>query len=452
MSTTLTHSHVYNGKRRCLTGKMPIQHHQALKQIHREARLNSVGLVPDHEVIHVGVVFHVLTPVTSRTFQDAMDACQPILHSMKAGFGHAFSPMHNLEDIENGPLLRYDPMHSELFARYKKLAYSPNLDFVMAQKPRLYYIPFAHKHSGSDTQDMDYWDHLLKLEMAPAYDPEHLYNIWIVMDIKSVLLGYGNFPKINPTSKDIALDGFVYFLSGPPYDLHFTAVHESGHVWALNHLFNHDDRTGEYEDGIEDTPYQDVPDFGPMFFKSQKWPHSVDPRGNKSYHLLMNYMNYVDDKCMFMFTRGQCRKIRDTALTVRSGWNLQSSEAMALRGGSAWISARLMDKKRIKDTLEPLVPKKEVPKEESKIDLKEQKTIVVANDFQTTHDPFPFRPKYIPPERRFPGKTTKLPETKLSTFGGVLDLCGSLCDTSTWCIRKLDSTGKMISALSFACC
>ena len=88
MSSTLTHSHVYNGKRRCLTGKMPQEHHNALKEIHREARLNSV-LVPDHEIISIGTVFHVFTPITTRTFQDAVDACQLIQHAMNSGFSHA---------------------------------------------------------------------------------------------------------------------------------------------------------------------------------------------------------------------------------------------------------------------------------------------------------------------------------------------------------------------------
>src|SRR5579872_2356726 len=58
----------------------------------------------------------------------------------------------------------------------------------------------------------------------------------------------------------------------------------------------------------------------------------------------MNYMNYVDDSCMFSFTYGQAKKIRQTALTVRSKWNLEDSQVEGLRGGSPWVSVRITSK------------------------------------------------------------------------------------------------------------
>ena len=333
------HYQIINGKRRCHTNRMSHEQHEAVKA-HREARM-ALSNDDSNQRLFIGVVFHVLTPLTTRTQEEITSICKEILIVMNSGFSHSISPIQNIKSIEKGHLLTYDSSHWGIYEKQKQLSGSPNMEFLMAQKPLLSYIPFAHKHSGSDTKDMDYWDRLLKLQVSPAVDPRHLYNIWIVMDIKSVLLGYGNFPKVNFSEEDMSMDGFVYFLSPAPYDLHITAIHESGHVWGLNHLFNHDDITGQYDDGVEDTPYQDFPDFGPIWWQSQQWPFSVEKEKSKSYHLLMNYMGYVDDKCMYSFTKGQSHKIRHNALTVRSLWNLESSQVDGLRGGSPWVGVRL---------------------------------------------------------------------------------------------------------------
>lgn len=448
-ATRLLHSHVNNGKRRCLNRKMAVDQHLALREVHDQARQARLNVVSDDEILYIGVRFRVLTPDTNRTFSDALSVCQSILNMMNGAFGNKISPLHDTKSIERGALLDYHPHHRDIYEKQKQLAGSPNLQFLMAGSPTLDYVPSAHKHSGCDVKDMDYWDQLLKLQIAPAIDGEHLYNIWIVMDVKSVLLGYGNFPKVNPTPRDIALDGFVYFISGPPYHLHVTSVHESGHVWGLNHLFNHDEKTGEYEDGIEDTPYQDVPDFGPVWFKKEKWPSSVDKRtGEKSFHLLSNYMNYVDDDCMYCFTGGQARRIRDTALTVRAPWNLEKSQVEGLRGGSPWVSVRLSNPYTA-STASPCTPStnKDQKKE------RKQKNVLLPLTTQTT--PFPFKRRYVAPEHTLkykPGKNPQLPETSLNTFGGVWDLCGSLFGVVSSATRMVDTTGKTLAALSFACC
>src|SRR5439155_16004978 len=130
-------------------------------------------------------------------------------------------------------------------------------------------------------------------------EPATLYNIWVVLDVNTVLLCYGNFPKTKPTHHDIRMDGFVYFTSPAPYDLHFTAIHETGHWFAINHPFCHDANKNDYDDNVDDTPYQTAPDFGNVWEKSAPWPSS-EKNGYTFYHGLPNFMNYVDDSCMFM--------------------------------------------------------------------------------------------------------------------------------------------------------
>lgn len=445
MSIVEGHFHVYNGKRRCITSRMQVDHHNALRDIHRAARLNPQAFVSDDEILTIGVVFHLLTPNTSRELNDLTLTAHKILAMMNAGFGHGISPLHDLHAIEHGEFLQ-DGANREIYHRHKAVAYAPHVHFTMAGPPNMYYIPLAPRHSGSDVADMDKWDQLLKLQTAPARDPKQLYNIWVVFDIKSVLLGYGNFPKVEPTQQDLSLDGFVYFISPEPYHMHATAVHETGHVYGLQHPFNHTN-TDEYDDEIDDTPPQNVPDFGPVWSRKSKWPTSlVKKSGLYSHHNLSNWLNYVDDSCMFMFTKGQCQRIRETALTVRSNWNLTSAQVAGLQGGSPWAS-RLTTGLTV-PIVQTLVQTNPTTTRRKNLDQK-AKTF-----FITQHTAFPFQRKYsaTAANSKFKPKKIHIPETSLSTFGGMMDLCGSLAGLATSTYHTLDTAGKMASALSFSCC
>lgn len=483
-----SHFHTYNGKRRCITPRMSIDQHQTLRDVHRAARTSTPhAFAPDHEVLYVGVQFHFLTPNQKATPRDVMDKAHDIIHMMNAGFSHLISPLHNLHKIEHGDFLQ-DSHNRKIYHQHKKLAGSPNIHFLMVGPPELKYIPYAHKHTGTDSADMDYWDNLAKVQVAPARDPVSYYHIWVIGGIKSVLLGYGNFPKVNPTSEDLAMDGFVYFLSPAPYDMHATAVHESGHVFGLNHVFNHDEKSGCYDDGIDDTPPQNAPDFGPVWFRSNKWPSSMSlPNGHKAYHNISNFMNYVDDNCMFMFTVGQCRKMRDTLQTVRSSWILSQSQVDALR--NPWSSSRLKmdteaDQKQQQpqnDQVESLnkpgnntvnanIPRNSVTaaaarnksNKSDEIDMnpvteddkstkieespKSLSSEIKTNNLKTLDPPFAFKR-----QRKFVSAPHQKPKHS-DLASPMYDLYSSLVKNTTSISKTIDTTGKFFSALSFACC
>ncbi len=86
-----------------------------------------------------------------------------------------------------------------------------------------------------------------------------------------------------------------------------TLTHEFGHYFELDHVF------GTYagcssDDGIADTPPQDEPTFStgtPMAF-----PHydNCSPSGNGI--MFMNFMDYVDDAEMMLFTKGQVARMQ----------------------------------------------------------------------------------------------------------------------------------------------
>ena len=137
-----------------------------------------------------------------------------------------------------------------------------------------------------------------------ATDPEHKLNIWVCNLAK--YLGFAYYPG----TISAPLDGAVLLYSAfgsrakypagtyiNDYDLGRTATHEVGHWLNLIHIWGDDGSSCLGSDEVGDTPNQASLNFGcPVF------PHiSCDNQGDMS----MNYMDYTDDACMFMFTKGQ---------------------------------------------------------------------------------------------------------------------------------------------------
>ncbi|WP_289884786.1 M43 family zinc metalloprotease [Janthinobacterium sp. SUN118] len=139
-----------------------------------------------------------------------------------------------------------------------------------------------------------------------AWPSDTYLNIW-VCQLGGGLLGYAQFP-----GGPAATDGVVVLQSAfgtvgtaaPPFHLGRTATHEVGHWLNLNHIWG-DDGTGcSGTDNVADTPNQGGPNTGQPSF-----PHvscSNGPNGD----MFMNYMDYVDDPAMFMFTTGQVARMQ----------------------------------------------------------------------------------------------------------------------------------------------
>ncbi|MEO6348248.1 MAG: T9SS type A sorting domain-containing protein [Aquaticitalea sp.] len=88
-----------------------------------------------------------------------------------------------------------------------------------------------------------------------------------------------------------------------PYNLGRTLTHELGHFLNLRHTFGNGDGCGTDDDGIADTPKVGLPTYGCPAIGS------VDGcvAGEKA--LTMDYMDYVNDACMYIFTKGQATVI-----------------------------------------------------------------------------------------------------------------------------------------------
>jgi hypothetical protein len=144
---------------------------------------------------------------------------------------------------------------------------------------------------------------------SDAVDPENNLNIWVCNLAK--YLGYAYYPGITPERDGVVCLYSAFGRTGTllsPYDKGRTATHEVGHYLNLRHIWG-DATCGT--DLVDDTPQHNTSNFGCPSF-----PHYSTCAGNPV-EMTMNYMDYTDDACMFMFSNGQ--KSRMLALFAAGG-------------------------------------------------------------------------------------------------------------------------------------
>ncbi len=84
-----------------------------------------------------------------------------------------------------------------------------------------------------------------------------------------------------------------------PYTLGRTLTHELGHYLLLDHIWG---GGCNVDDGVADTPSQDDENYGCPAI-------GITSCGSKD--MFMNYMDYVDDACMYMFSAGQATRMEN---------------------------------------------------------------------------------------------------------------------------------------------
>jgi hypothetical protein len=186
-----------------------------------------------------------------------------------------------------------------------------------------------------NNDDMDEKNILVKEKHSPSIKPDTYLNIWVVDGLGGGLLGYATFPWDSIEPGKLKHDGVVIekatFGAHPvsaQYNQNKTVIHEVGHWTGLYHTFQQGthntldarsifDYSGdgkinlqeESGDCIADTPDQDVPTYGNPIAENSPWPCTIEGK-IKSWHMWMNFMDYSDDECMFMFTVDQVNKMR----------------------------------------------------------------------------------------------------------------------------------------------
>jgi hypothetical protein len=137
-----------------------------------------------------------------------------------------------------------------------------------------------------------------------AWPTTRYLNMW-VCTLGDGLLGYAQFPGGPARTDGIVILNKAFGTSGTaaaPFNLGRTTTHEIGHWLNLRHIWADTvDCTGT--DHVADTPNAAMPNHGKPTF-----PH-VSCENGPNGDMFMNYMDYVDDAAMFMFSVGQATRM-----------------------------------------------------------------------------------------------------------------------------------------------
>lgn len=127
-------------------------------------------------------------------------------------------------------------------------------------------------------------------------------NIW-ACNLGQGLLGYAQFPGGKTATDGVVILYSAFGRTGTlinTYNKGRTATHEVGHWMNLRHIWG-DANCGD--DLVADTPPAAAANYG-----CPNYPKLTTCAGGKA-EMTMNYMDYTDDACMYMFTNGQKNRI-----------------------------------------------------------------------------------------------------------------------------------------------
>lgn len=143
--------------------------------------------------------------------------------------------------------------------------------------------------------------------IAPT-NPTTELNMWCC-NLGGGILGYAQFPGGPSATDGVVIDDNAFGNTGTvsaPYNKGRTATHEVGHWLNLRHIWG-DASCGN--DLVNDTPTQQTANYGCPAFPHKTCSNNGD--------MTMNYMDYTDDACMYMFSAGQ--KTRMQAIFATGG-------------------------------------------------------------------------------------------------------------------------------------
>lgn len=210
------------------------------------------------------------------------------------------------------------PVYQSRYNEYRSRLGDANIKFSLA---KIEYNPVKAQTSSN----LAVLDRNVK-GVSPAVTPECRLNIWIA-DFDNGLLGFAQFPwEFDEDTKDydgvlVSKGTFGQNASFSEFNMNKTLTHEIGHWLGLYHTFQQTFNYGggnfgasaaeKIGDCVADTPPQESATYGNPFSSPFVWPNGEA--------MFFNFMDYVDDKAMFMFTRDQSLKIREMIHMYRPG-------------------------------------------------------------------------------------------------------------------------------------
>jgi hypothetical protein len=214
------------------------------------------------------------------------------------------------ENISDAQVQSQIDVLNEDFRKLNSDAASTPAEFTPVDTEIQFTLSYINRKSTTKTS----WgtnDAMKKLSQGgiDPVDPANNLNMWIC-NIGGGILGYAQFPGGPAATDGVVFSpqycgsidkqpvGQTFYLSAP-FDKGRTATHEIGHYLNLRHIWG--DGNCSADDFVSDTPLAAAPNYGCPAYPSK----SCTSNGGFTSDMFMNYMDYSDDACMFMFSAGQ---------------------------------------------------------------------------------------------------------------------------------------------------
>ena len=170
------------------------------------------------------------------------------------------------------------------------------------------------------------------LKPSSIWDRNQYLNVWTVIfgSGDASLLGYAQFPGGSATTDGVVVTytsvGSTALTNpaGGVFGQGRTLTHEVGHWLNLRHIWG-DASCGN--DLVSDTPVHNTSNTG-----CPAYPHYSTCSG-APVEMTMNYMDYTNDGCMYMFTAGQKTRMQAVLATNGSRSSLASSQGCTAPDG-----------------------------------------------------------------------------------------------------------------------
>lgn len=223
-------------------------------------------------------------------------------------------------------------------AAFKSVGADLELAFCLATKK-----PDGSSTSGIERKSVSnsfvFGNSYYKASGLAAWDPTKYLNIWVGKfdgvdeygDPWEGTLGFAYLPDAAGLPYDGLCIGYDAFgttgTATAPFNKGRTGTHEIGHYFGLNHIWGDLENscgTSAGNDGCADTPATKDSYFGKPTFPTNLYACTTTANGS----MFMNYMDYVDDAAMAMFTNDQKTITQNTMAGPRA--SLLNSNACAL--------------------------------------------------------------------------------------------------------------------------
>lgn len=138
----------------------------------------------------------------------------------------------------------------------------------------------------------------------------------VVRSISNDVLGYSPLGGSPSSGHTVVINRFCFgsgsgctgYVPSAPFNLGRTLTHELGHFFNLDHTFNNGSCSGNTNCNTQGDRICDTPQVAEESYDCPAAGEVGSCDGGNA--LTMNYMDYVNDACMYMFTQGQENRMR----------------------------------------------------------------------------------------------------------------------------------------------